>query len=132
MPRDLQLDHRQNSQSVSSNGSHRKKLKVTATETSRNSNAEDEDKKTLETTIQKLLDKKKLSADFTHYELQMIWEASVEKLKPLLTLSSTEDIEFLQSLCCDLFLYDDNYRGASTMDELLKKEKYWEEKLRRI
>ncbi|KAJ8017528.1 hypothetical protein HOLleu_45002 [Holothuria leucospilota] len=94
--------------------------------------AEDEDKKTLETTIQKLLDKKKLSADFTHYELQMIWEASVEKLKPLLTLSSTEDVEFLQSLCCDLFLYDDNYRGASTMDELLKKEKYWEEKLRCI
>lgn len=83
--------------------------------------------------IKKLLDeKKKLSADFTHYELQMIWEASVENLKAPLHLALAEDVEFLQSLCCDLFLYDDNYRGASTMDELLKKEKYWEEKLRCI
>lgn len=62
---------------------------------------------------------------------QMIWEAPVKDLKKRLNLSSDDDVEFLQSLCCDLFLFYDNYRGASTMDELLKKEEDWEQKLKR-
>lgn len=83
----------------------------------------------METTIKKLLEKRKLSEHFSCYELQMIWEAPVTELKRRLNLASAEDVEYLQSLCCDLFLFYDNYKDASAMEELLKKETNWGKKL---
>lgn len=63
---------------------------------------------------------------------QMIWEAPVKYLRTHLNLESDDDVEFLQSLCCDLFLCYDNYRYASTMDELLKKEEDWGKKRNKV